>query len=102
MCGESIENLSQRLLGDFEIAFDCVCAVHKHLRLDDRHKLAFLAKRRIASQRLGVARDTCVCWNSVADRDHCAPFGKARSEFSIFSQSITQPVETLGDFFTRE
>src|SRR5436309_4518271 len=98
MCGQRIEDTSQRLLGYFEIAFDCVCAVHEHFRLDDRHQITFLTKRRITRQRLGVTRDTYVCWNSVANRDHCAPFGKARAELSIFGQSLTQSVETLGNF----
>src|SRR6266487_5330073 len=102
MCGHSIEDTSQRLLGHFETAFYCVRAVHEHFRLDDRHQITFLTKRRITCQRLGVTRDTYVCWNSVANRDHCAPFGKARSQIPIFRQPLTQPVEPLGDLLARE
>src|SRR5438034_3441207 len=98
MCGHSIENTSQCCLGDFEMPFYCVRAVHEHFRLDDRHQITFLTKRRVTRQCLGVTRDTYVCWNSVANRDHCAPFGKARAELSIFGQSLTQSVETLGNF----
>src|SRR5437867_2766162 len=98
MCGQRIEDASQRLLGYFEIAFDCVCAVHKHLRLDDRHQVPFLTKRCVARQRLRVRVDAGARGNSVADRDHRPPLGKARAELSIFGQSLTQSVETLGNF----
>src|SRR5205809_3323434 len=93
-----MEYTSQRMHAYNEVAFNCVCAVHKQLKLDDRHQVPFLTKRCVARQRLRVRVDAGARGNSVADRDHRPPLGKARAELSIFGQSLTQSVETLGNF----
>src|SRR6266566_9094445 len=98
MCGQSIEDTSQRLLGHFETAFDRVRAIHEHFRLDDRHQIPFLAKRRVTRQRLRVRIDAGVRGYYVADCDNGAPFGKARAQLPILHEPIAQPVEPFGDF----
>src|SRR5207249_4266215 len=42
--------------------------------------------------------DAPLCGNFLANGDHRPPLGKARAELSIFGQSLTQSVETLGNF----
>ena len=38
-------------------------------------------------------------WNTLANRDHRAPLGKACAEFAVFDEPFAQAIQTLGDRF---
>ena len=42
---QTVKDPFQRLLGDFEVPFNRMGAIHEHFWLDNRHQVAFLAKR---------------------------------------------------------
>src|SRR5262249_57772402 len=80
---------------------DRVVAVHQDLRLDDRYETGLLADCRVAGERVGVRPDAAPRRDAVADRDHCAPLGKARTEADVFLAPLRQAVEAEGDRLTR-
>src|SRR6266536_273098 len=88
MLMQSVKHAFQRLLRDFEMPFNRVRAIHEHLRFDDRHQIRFLTERRVTRQRFAVRLYACGRGDFLANCDHCAPFGKARSELSVFGQSL--------------
>src|SRR5213595_3586065 len=84
-------------------ALDRVCAVHEHLRLNDRHDVALLAQRRIARQSMRVRSDgECAGNSALGNIDDCAPFGEARTEPAVFDEPLAQAVEPLGDGLAAE
>ena len=85
---QSVKHVFERLLGDFKMTLNRMRAIHEHLRLNDRHQVRFLAKRRVTRQRLRVARDACACREFLTDRDHGAPFRKTRAQLPILHQPV--------------
>src|SRR5207248_4278586 len=69
---------------------------------DYRHQIPFLTKRGIACQCLRVRGDACARRNFLADGDDGPPFGKTRSQFSVFCEPLAQSVKTLGDLLAWE
>ena len=76
-------------------------AVHKHLRLDDRHQPCLLRKRRKPCQRVGVGVDAVLTGDPVTDGDHRSPLCEPRPQFVIFIQAIAQSIQTFRDFLIR-
>src|SRR5207244_1976384 len=76
--------------------------VHQNLRLDDRYQPSFLAEHSEHGERLRIRFDAGLSWNTLADRNHRAPLGEARSEFPILLKSLAKAIESLRDLFSGE
>ena len=79
-----------------------VVAVHQHFGLDDRHDAVFLAKRRVARQRMRIRLDADLRRNAVADVDDRAPLGETGAELVVLREPLAQAVEAFGDRLVRE
>src|SRR6266566_3176572 len=86
-----MENEFQRLLGDLEMPLDRVCTIHEHFRLNDWHKVRFLAQCRVTRQQFCICLDASACRNLVANADDRAPFGKARSNCRYSASRLRSP-----------
>src|ERR1700733_15207734 len=78
-------------IGHLLAALDRMIAVHQHLGLDDGHDRSFLAKRRIAGERLCVRRDRVTARDTRADIDHRTPLGESRAELVVLRKPLAQP-----------
>src|SRR6266542_2642712 len=47
-----------------------------------------------------IGRQTKGGWDAISDGDHRPPFGEARSQVTVFSQTTPQAVESFSDGFT--
>src|SRR5580765_6898150 len=70
-------------------------AVHQHLGLDDRDEAGLLRQRRVPRERVRVRPHAVLARDAVADRDHAAPLGEARSELAVLLEPRAQAVESL-------
>src|SRR5664280_2057001 len=47
-----------------------------------------------------IGSDAAPAWQSIANRNHGAPFGKTGAHLKVFSEAVAQSVETFGHSFT--
>src|SRR5262249_59437686 len=91
----------ERSCGRVVTDLDRVVAIHQDLRLDDRDEPGLLADRRVARERVGVRADATPGRDTVADRDHRSPLGKARAEADVLLAPLRQAVEPERDRLAR-
>ena len=96
-----IEHRLQGMQGDVVTAFYGVIGVHQYFGFHHGHDTRFLTQRGVARQGMGVGFYAGAAGDAVTDGDHGAPLGEAGVEFAVFGKAGAQPVQTLGDFFTR-
>ncbi len=80
------EHRSQHFVRNFATLLQRMVTIHDDLRFDNRDETCLLAQRRIASQSMGIGFNAAPTRDPIADRNHCAPFGKARAHLKIFLQ----------------
>lgn len=87
---------------DFGAALEAVFTRHQDFRFDNRNQVGLLTRRGIPGQRTGVRRDGAPAGSFLGDREYRAPFGEHRSRLGVAGQSGRQPVQPLGDGFSRQ
>src|SRR5262249_33852095 len=76
-------------------------SVHQHLRLDDRNEILFLTERGVPCQRVRIRANADGARQSVRDMDDRPPLGETGTHAMVLREAIPEPVEPLGDGFTR-
>ena len=97
MFAEGLEEMMEGSVGDFEMAFNGVIAIHEDLGFDDGNEAGFLAESGEAGQgvSVGLEREAGGCfWCDFDDR---APFGEAGAELGVFGEAVAQAVQAFGD-----
>ena len=74
-------------------------SLHQDFRLDDGNEAAFLAKCRIARQRMGIGVNGIVAGQTWSDIDHRAPFGELRAQSHIVLYALAQAIKAFGHGF---
>ena len=89
------------MLCHLKAAAQIVVAVNQYFGFDNRNDVIFLPQRGIASQRVGIGGVTRLAGQAIRHGIDSTPLGKPRAQLCIFSQPRSQPVESLGHFFSR-
>ncbi len=97
-----LKGLSKNLRRNPLAQINVMVTVHEDLWLDDGHNSRLLAKGGVSSQSVRVGADAIVRGEALSDGDYSAPLGEACPELSVFSKSLAESIETLGDFLTWE
>ena len=85
----------KHLFGNLKTTFNRVFSIHQNFRLDNRDNICLLAQCGITRHRVGVRMNTAFGWNTIANSNHCAPFGESRAEFTILFQPLAQFIQSF-------
>ena len=76
-----------------------MASVHEDFRLDHRHDPLLLAQYRIPTEGVRVHLNAVGRRHTVAYGDDRSPLAENRAEFSIFGETLSEPVEALSHNF---